>query len=118
MSRKNDSVRNMVFTSEDEDDDMDDAYSTIGKKSGIQPVHTEFNRKELKQYEEDLNKLFGPVEKKNKKAMNAKLKKKHKQQKKFEEKKLLTRIGENEEKLFDFIHDFSSSDYEMMSDME
>ena len=35
MSKKNESVRNMVFTSEDEDDDMDDAYSTIGKKSGI-----------------------------------------------------------------------------------
>ena len=34
MSKKNDSVRNLVFSS-DEEEDMDDAYSTIGKRSGV-----------------------------------------------------------------------------------
>ena len=72
--------------------------------------------REQRKYEEEVNKILGPVETKIKKSMNSKLKKKYKQLKKQEEKQLLTRIGENEDNLYDFIRDFSSSDYETASD--
>lgn len=49
-----------------------------------------------KNYEDEINKIFGPNENKIKRSMNKKLRKKFKQQSKLEEKKLISRIAENE----------------------
>lgn len=79
-------------------------------------VQTEENQLLKKGYDDEINKIFGPNEKKIKKSLNKKLRKKFKQQQKFEEKKLVSRIAENEQKVYDFIYDFSSSDYECISE--
>lgn len=56
-----------------------------------------------KEYDDDINKILGPNEKKIKKSMNKKLRKKYKQSKRQEEKVLMNRIGENDQKAYDFI---------------
>lgn len=106
--------------SSDSDEDYEKRLNNKAKGKTGSSAFTQADSlsKEHKKYEEQVNKLLGPVEKKIKKTMNTKLKKKYKQQKKAEEKKILMRIGENEENLYDFIQDFSSSDYETASEGE
>eukprot|EP00347_Sterkiella_histriomuscorum_P003619 403363593 len=106
------------YGSSDQEDYQQQEIKNSTKKTnlGQTVVGSDYLSREHKKYEEDVNKILGPVENKIKKSMNNKLKKKYKQNKKYEEKKLLTRIGENEENLYDFIQDFSSSDYETVSE--
>ncbi|CDW84419.1 UNKNOWN [Stylonychia lemnae] len=95
------------FTPESSEEEEQD-YDAKTAKSGVTINFT----KGYTKHEDEVNKILGPVEHKIKKNMNSKLKKKYKQQKKQEEKKLMNRIGENQDNLYDFLQDFSSSDYE------
>ena len=68
--------------------------------------------------EDDVGKRMGPTEEKIKKTFNKKINKKQRSKKMKEEKKIQKRIRENEEKVFDFVDDFSSSDYSVYSKSE
>ncbi len=68
-------------------------------------------------YEAEINNLLGPTESKIKRQMNKKLRKKFKQQKK-QEKKEDTGEQAKDGVVFDYLKDFSSSDYESCSDEE
>lgn len=72
--------------------------------------------KQKRDYDEEINMIFGPQVMKNK--MNKKLRKKFKQQAKKEQKQIERQIAENEQKVYDFIYDFSSSDYEYLSEVD
>jgi hypothetical protein len=75
-------------------------------------------KNQIQKYEDQVNKILGPVDSKIKKCPNKKLRKKENQRKKQEEKKLLSKVGENAKHLYDFMEDFSSSDYESCDERE
>lgn len=66
-----------------------------------------------------MNKILGPSEQKIKKTLNKKLRKKQKQQKNLEKKQLMKQLGQNDQvQIYDFNKDFSSSDYESLTEQE
>lgn len=71
-----------------------------------------------KDREQELSKLFGPSSKQIKGKLNKKLRKKKKQQKQQEYKQLKNKIEEYEKTVYDFLNDFSSSDYETVDEEE
>jgi len=71
----------------------------------------QMERSQVQDFENDANKYLGPLEKDNKKTMNKKLKRKERQQQKMEEKQRKSKFLQDNN-IFDFVRDFSSSDYE------
>ena len=65
-----------------------------------------------------MNKLFGPSSKNLKNQMNKKLRKKMRQKQDQEIKAFANRIEENEKNVYNFLEDFSSSDYDSVSEEE
>ena len=63
-------------------------------------------------------KILGPNEKKIKKMYNKRIKKKERTKEQKDLRKLQNRIAYNEKHVFNFVDDFSSSDYEYMSDSD
>ena len=51
-------------------------------------------RNDINKHDDEINKLFGPTDKKIKNVMNKKLRKKHKMRQKLEEKNLLDKVGD------------------------
>lgn len=71
-----------------------------------------------KQRDDELSRLLGPTEDKVKKQASKKLRKKLKNKMKQENEELQERLDKQGNSLFDFMEDFSSSDYDSLSESE